>query len=302
MPRSWRLSKIDGNAARGTIALDDHESVRLEIAWAHVTRSHFNAEPFARRQLRRSVPKESRSHLNESIETVPHECFKPLLRFSEPSNPVDRYVGYAPATHRVIQIAHHRSDPDTDRAVRRITIGRLTDQPNQLPQRWAFFSIAFTAPAAFCYCDAVLNVGDMYVRLIRPTGSLRNQHLIIRNIYPAQLALSRYDTEQWLTNICQEDKRLYLPICRGRLVRHRSVIESIDTSLGPALTCSMQLRNLAGLLCWRLPWYRRTVMIHDAAHDRLVTVQVGAQPEQIDTLLRQVLDGLYWTESPDDKT
>lgn len=295
IPDAWRLIRVDGDSRRGKLGLGDGEAVRLQLAWASVTRRRFNPERFARRHLRRSI-RPRRARRAAEFELIDNARLQPLIRYRDDEHQLDRYVGYAPDTRRVMDIVCHRTHKRADRFARDITIADLTDQPDDKPVRWAFFAVSFTAPERFRHDSATLNLGDMRVRLVRRAGLIRNEYLTVRHIYPAELAMMRGDLDYWLDNTVTEMRQLYRPQ-RVRWFRRKAVpADVVDTTLGTCRATELRLRYLLRFMLWRYPWRLRALLIHDEQHDRLVLLQLAARPQRMDDLIEQVIDGLCWTD------
>jgi len=293
IPDSWRLLHVEGNTRRGRVDLGDEGAVLFRITWATVTRRGVDVERVARRHLRRALPRDRRS---DELRSVAHESLDPLLHHAHNQEQRDRYVGYAPATRRIFDIACHRVNKRRDRLVRDLTIGRFTDQPDDQPRRWAFFSVAFIVPEGFGHEEATLNLGDMRVRFVRRAGLTARESLTVRHIYPAGLALARGDLDYWMRNMLAELRPMYRPRRAGWLGRGAPATRQIDTPLGTARVAELGLRSILSPMAWRLARRMRFMLVHDEEHDQFIALQLAARVERIDDLIRQVVAGLHWTD------
>jgi hypothetical protein len=293
IPDSWRLLRVEGNQRRGRVDLGDEGAVHFRMAWATVTQRGVDIERIARRHLRRALDRSQRS---DDLKSMAHDALDPFLHHADERAQLDRYVGYAPATGRIFDIACHRSKKRQDRFVRDWTIGRLTDPPMDQPRRWAFFAVAFIVPDWFGHENAILNLGDMRLRFARRTGWTARESLTIRHIYPAELALARGDVAYWMKNLLDELRPLYRPCRTGWFGRRAPATHQIDTPHGTARVAELKLRATLFPMAWRLARRMRLVLVHDEEHGQLIALQLAARIERMDDVLGQVVRGLHWTD------
>jgi hypothetical protein len=293
IPTSFRLAKIDGKARKGSLVLADDERPRVEIAWATVTRGRFDAEALLHRRLARVLRVNVRV-VAQRVRRVSSDSFDPMVSCDDSTRDFDRFAGYCPHTRRIIDCAYHRGTPREDALVRRHTFGDLIDQRLDQPMRWALFDLSFTAPAGYRYDAAVLNVGDMAVRVSPFEGEYRGPSVTVRQIYPAGVALQRQPLEQWMRDLLESRRQMYA--LRQVLGRRRgaSYLQAVQTVRGEGLFYDARLRWVMRLLFWRQPPRMGIWLIHDQQVDRLLCIQVADQPQRLQPMLQQVLDGLHW--------
>jgi hypothetical protein len=80
------------------------------------------------------------------------------------------------------------------RALDDLVLPSLRLAPADQPTRWAVFEASFVSPAGFLLRAARLHVGDIALCLAARGG----RRLLLRQVYPADLALSRRPLEAWL--------------------------------------------------------------------------------------------------------
>jgi len=298
IPSSWRLYRVLGKEDNGSLRLSDEEAVRLDFAWGRIARRRFDPEQFVRRRLRKST-KSRPAELEKLVEPVQHEALKPLLYAPDPEKQLQRWVGYAPATGRLIEIVHHHHDDAPNPQVAKIVIPALIDQPLNAPRKWAFFSVALTTPAEFTYETSQMNMGDMSLTVARKRGWLRHERLTVRQIYPSALALSRRDLRAWMGDFVKQNRKLIRPDKRTQRFAGEPAFEELHTKLGQGLRCPMHLRRPIAALLWSYPRRFELDVLHDERHDRLVVLHIGARPGRLAPLRREVLSGLHWTRHED---
>ena len=298
VPRSFRLARVEGNDRSGKLVLADEDRPRLEIAWGRVERRRFDPQRFLTRQLRRALGRDRAEVVAAGARPVEHPAFSPMIRLFDPEAHCDRYVGYEPRTRRVVEMIYHHGKGQQDELARRVVVPRMTDQPADRTQYWAFFGASFTSPSGFAVVGATLNLGDMAVRMIKPLRWGRRAELVIRHIYPAGLALARQPLQQWLTQILRQKDSAYHPRHTGWLWWKKLRFTPIQTSRGPGLVADAFTRLIVQALLWRASRRRRTWIIHDQEHDRLLVVQLADPTGGDESALQSILDGLQWAEGP----
>ena len=296
IPESFRLTKATGHADAGQLVLSDDDRNRLEMAWGHVRRRRFDARKvFVKRISSESdVP---RDQVEATLDVISDSSFDPLLHWADKEKKVDHYLGYAPETRRVVHLTYQRESAAEDAAFRDVFLRHLVDQPIDQPQMWAFFSVSFVAPPKFRHQDDQLNIGDMTVHLTNKVGWYQEERLMVRQIYPARLALGRKNLEAHTQTWLLEKSDTYRPKLRWLQLKRIPILEGMRTSRGPAFTATSHLRWLARPFLWRWPRLKRTWMVHDEAVDRLLLFELGGKSYPEPRQIEQLLDGVHWAMS-----
>jgi len=296
IPENWRPYRVEGSARQGQLGLADNVHPRLEILWDTVRGKGVDPHRLALRHLKRVVGKVEDAVFDAAVERISNNNFNPLLFYRDKDAGLDQCTAFCPATNRVFEIAYHTNNSPEDDAFRKDMLRNLRDQPAESGQKWAFFSVSFIAPSAFLYSSSTLNLGDMSVTIMDNRGRGLRPSITIRQIYPAELALSRRKMEEILADIAKQQHQVYRTKYRKWFKRGGIVSETVDTSIGKAAVTDLRLRPLLMPLSWRMPPNERLWLIHDAKADRLVSVSIAGRPEQFDPLLETVLKGLHWAE------
>lgn len=87
-------------------------------------------------------------------------------------------------------------------------IPSLTVSQEGSPTRWAVFGTGFTTPTGFRPRDRRLALGDIALLFQAPGG----RRLLVRQVYPAKLALARRQLARWLEGSPFRERRRYHPI------------------------------------------------------------------------------------------
>lgn len=295
IPTTMRPFRIEGEYKRGNLGLGDDLQPRIELAWRLIKRRRFDPQRLLRHQLVRILPREQRAAAQRHIKPLDSDHFAPLLRYTDTEQRLDRCVGYARATGRVVEmVIHFNENDEPDDALLQHAAATLHDQPPNQPHRWAFFGHRLTTPAGYLYDSAKLNIGDMGIRLRHDRR--RAHSLTIRVLYTARLALQRHGLPLWITAFHKDDKVTGLNIYELPGTTEGARCDKIDTPIGPALVCESHLRRVIRSFRWKLPRRQRHWLIHDETRDRLLYVRLADDPARLDPTLNEIIAGLDWTE------
>lgn len=293
VPASYRPTKIGGDAKTGNISLGDSDRTRLVISWATVRPFRLNPDRLVRRQLRRGLTRRGAKKLLGEIEVVTNPTIDPMYVVDDDQGGLSRCVGYSSISGRLIDLRYYQGNRREDQVVRNQVFARVVDQPLDQSQRWAFFDVSFVAAAGMQYEKAQLNIGDMGLWL---AGQSKRRWWraasMVRQIYPAELALKRQPLSKWMDQLLAEQQREYrLP---RSMRRGKRKYDTLMTPLGQGVSSQTRLRQGLRPVMWRAASYRRHWLIHDQAANRLVILQVTDQREELEVAMKALLDGLHW--------
>jgi hypothetical protein len=195
--------------------------------------------------------------------------------------------------------------------------------------RWAVFDVSFESPAGFELVAHRLQVGDMGLRLTAKDG----RRLVVRQVYPASLALTRRDLAGWLAHGPFEEKHRTLR--HGVTLRSRASSASSTSSASSASSVSgvsgesiaSSTSNAAGAgpkcngvedcriatphrtyegvrrrgwkrLAWPLggwrAWRNVAVALHDKELDRLLLVECDSPRAGAEEAVAEAVAGMNW--------
>lgn len=284
LPASWRLVRIDGGFGKGMLALGDEERARLELSWAWVTRRSLNVPRYARRFLLEQLPRRERRKAKKDMETLRLPHFQTLLLLR--NDKMTRAVGYSAANHRFLHwVYHHASRREEEQFLGKI-LPQWKDQPLTGAARWHFFNLSFSTPPGFRLRSARLNLGDMTIQLLHPTTWGSRRRLLIRFIYPANLALTRQAMDQWLLTLFKSSRGVYraswstLPQREGQ------------NTLVLRARLQFLLRFFLRPLVFRIPGKAEASLHHLMEANKLLYLQVGGGGKDFEPIRNTVLQSL----------
>jgi hypothetical protein len=310
LPEDWSPVKIEGDWSKGSILIADFHATRLALRWQVAPKRNFDANKWAERAIGSEV---GQLMLKESIEYVPIHSSplagearwrgerqqsivssaarplpQPLPRgegsqtyfsvgrlFLEPEPPGrDVWVGQSRVSNRLIEVVYQTKT--VSRVLRDQILPAISDQPSDQGQLWSIFDLSCTVPVGWTLKSQRLNAGDLTLSF-----SKKNDVLIVRQLAPATLALSRQPLERWLDAQQQIWKKTY---------RVKGPIEAAD-----ALKTDSEHEDFA-IVGRTIPRRRRfflarwvarqriTLATHDTARDRIVIVDASSAELALQTL------------------
>ena len=289
-PNDYRPLRTEGDGRKGLMVIGDRESPRLELRWATQLRRFFDAERYLTKRL---IRESGRGVDVEHIDRRISRGFDPMIRLIDASPNVDRYGAYCPATHRLLSLAHYVEDGARGSLLRKSIWDTLVDQPQEKPQRWAFFDNTLLSPPGFRYDRSQLFLGDMSVTFTRSERTFFGPLVTIRQIYPGDLALKRQPLDLWTTQQLKELRKQYVPILT-RAQQKSMEYDRVDTPIGEAIEVTLRLRRGLRPFLWSAPRRMKLQVIHYEAANRLLVLVVATPTEEIDDLVPQLQQAVQW--------
>jgi len=289
LPGPWRFLQMQGGYNKGLLVLGDEDRPRLELSWVWVSRKGLNPEAYARRFLLRGLTRAARKAARSKLQPLSLPGFHCSFALEEEEH--IRAVGYCAKTNRLLQWVYHRESPEVDAAFEQDVLRHWRDQPLDGPVRWSFFDLDFLVPEGFRFHSATLNLGDMEIVLIDPGHWDGRHRLIVRCLYPAELALARQPISKWLAEIFRKRRGVYRP--SGRASEVEPAVWQQPARL------PLPLRTLLRPLVFRVPLRAEASLHHLTVLDKLVYLQISGPSERIESTRRLVLDSFSRREQID---
>jgi hypothetical protein len=279
VPRHWQPHRIMGRWERGAFVAGDAERVLLQIKWIRTKAAGFDAERWIARRLRRE---------GRGLAVAPHAPRPPGFTHAAwareaadgDSSVAALWYGWAPAAGLLLEaVVPSRLPADARRLVMDKMLPGLCVEGGNEPGHTAVLGRTFEVPAGFRLMQWTLRLGDVLLRF----ESARGARLTLRQVYPAQLALSRRTLARWLEATVQAGS-------------HRRLVADAPQ---PYETASGS-RTLRGV--WQRGWKRLSfplgrvaarasvaAAVHDATGDLLLIAELDARGACSDEVLRTAL-------------
>lgn len=171
------------------------------------------------------------------------------LLYTEPEPPGrDVWLGHSRVSGRIVELVYHADRRDG--LLRDALLPRLRDTNRDELTRWSVFDLSCSVPAGFELSQRRLNAGDLSL-----TFSRARDWVTVRQVGPAQLALSRSPLEGWIHAQERAVERYYRPV--GQITLGERVMQ----------------RRRRFLWMWWITPQAMTIARHDRERDRIVIVQ-----------------------------
>jgi hypothetical protein len=255
VPEEWRPLKIEGSWAKGSLMLGTEGEPVVLVKWWRPEEKRFDAEQWMARRCKAlgALPDE---HAPTPVGFCPALWVVNLQRREGEGKTV--WYGYAPEAGLLIECI---STSEVDQALRDRFFGdllpRLTATPLTEPVTWSLFSTAFTSPPGYTLTGHRIALGDIALELHDADG----RRLILRQVFPAKLAMQRRQMEQWLDSP---------PFMERRKLRRPERADRDDTSLH-----QRGWKRLPSPMGWFKPRY--CTRMARVANDRLYLAESQSQ-------------------------
>lgn len=194
LPETLRPLNLTG-MQDGTMLLGDGSVAWMQVKWKRgtvVDRVEAWMEKSARQAIKSVHAQKSAPPRGWSAAFL--ACDKPAFRDSS------KIVWYGASrnTGLVLELVFNgAASPEAHRVFTETILPSIGLSEDEEYQHWAMWSAAFQSPRRFRLINRRLVSGDLTLRLAAPEGDL----LLLRQVYPANLALSRAGMEAWASDL-----------------------------------------------------------------------------------------------------
>ena len=267
VPAKWRPVKVAGDATKGSVLFADLDRPRLGLRWETPPEKRVltggEADWLVDDLLRREV---GRLAADEAVDCGAATGDWPAARlYVEPEPPGrDVFVGVSRTSRRVVELVCHTRR--RDRLLEDLLLPSLHDAAEDEPRDWAIFDLAVTTPPGYAMQSHTLSAGDLRLALARRSGRA-TLPLVVRQVRPARLALSRQPLEVWLSRFVAEATRFHRPL---------GIAAATEVAVGDAAAAGLHqvlVRRRRYRWLWSVPPRLHAAALHDAAADRLLLLR-----------------------------
>ena len=269
VPAKWRPVKVGGDATKGSVLFADLDRPRLGLRWDTPPEKRVltagEADWLVDDLLRQEV---GRLAADEAVACGAATGDWPAARlYVEPKPPGrDVFVGVSRTSRRVVELVCHTRR--RDRLLENVLLPTLADAAADEPRRWSIFDLNLATPPGYAMATHTLLAGDLRLNLTQQVGR-RTLPLVVRQVRPARLALSRLPLETWLTRFAAESLRFHKPL-GGATPTEIHLPGAAAAGLHQVLARRRRYRWL-----WSVPERLHAAALHDAAGDRLLLLRAA---------------------------
>lgn len=192
VPAEWRPLKLLGTADNGSMMVGDAMCACFSVHWQYSRRAISDGEAWARQRLKR-------------LGLLPDPSPPAAERFSactwahgvqvEEDKQTTHWFGYAARANLLLGIKVNGVLPEDQRdLVTRLVLPSVQTSPSDRETSWAMYDLSFMTPPGFKLFRRHLYMGDVALEFRKG----RRESLLLRQVYPGDLALARRDYERWL--------------------------------------------------------------------------------------------------------
>jgi hypothetical protein len=278
IPAHWRPLRIAGGWDNGQIMLGDSGRAMLQVKWLRPGSRRFSGTKWLEGKLRKAGSPAT------SAPKAPAFSSSALVTQNGEPKRGERalWYGYDPESNLAMELTANLADSPQHR--RRLTGQIVPSMKTETPRtatHWSVFGSSFKAPAGFYYARCNLKLGDLSLEFI----DTRRRRLVLRQIYPAGLALSRRELQMWMADYPFASRRRNITLdC-----------DDYEHDRGQG-----KLRRGTRRIAWPLgfirPLWTLAVAVIDQDTDRILLAEIAARDcDDLDLdLIEQALADMNW--------
>lgn len=208
IPPLWRPLRIEGCCDRGQVMLGDGDVAIGQVKWWRPGFKRFKPDRWIASRMKglRTEPAPQRN--TPAPEAFEVRAWAPDVE-QKKRGERSFWYGYCGQADLAVEVVVNTSVQDRwQRTMIRRAIPSLEASGPDEPVRWSIFDTSFTTPPGFDVSEKQLLPGDICLAFVAPQ---KRRRLIVRQIYPAELALERRDLQRWLRVFPFKERRIFAP-------------------------------------------------------------------------------------------
>jgi hypothetical protein len=290
IPFEWRPLRIESGWMRGSILLGTVEAPLLQIKWWRPERKRFKAVPWIESRVKSVAAKGA---LVKYIKPQ-RDGFETLVSAVDDNPKKNRnrvlWYAHAPAANLIVElVANAAASDDALRLIHNTIVPSLAATGLDAPTRWAVYDVSFESPPQFTVAAIKMLAGDIALELF---GLKRRSRLVLRQVYPSQLALSRREISKWLESSHFKEHRKFKSSEKPETWK----LEKNGRSLEGILRRGQ--KRLPIPLGWCAPRESVAAALNDAELGRLLIAEYDAPKKGFDeSLLQTALLAMNWAQT-----
>ena len=281
MPGAWHPLKLSGTPRKGQVIVGDSDCAMFVVDWERPSRK---AVPDGRRWVADRLRR---------LGTLPQENPPAAAHFTacgwardvqtSEGKMTTTWFGYAARTPLLLAVRVNGVLPEEIRkTILKSVLPSLRATPADEATEWAMYDVGFRIPAGFELSQRHLFSGDVALEFARG----RAETLLVRQVYPGDLALRRRKPEVWLERgPFKEHRRVRRRTLQVRPWRHatRTALSGIERHAWKRLPVPLGL-------C--APRRTHALAVHDAELNRLLVAEHMASARRPDVCCAAAIDGM----------
>ena len=288
MPSDWRPLRIEGEWQKGKMVVGDGEQLSMQIQWLRSGNKRFNPDRVIEQRAHKEKKKNS---LSESTSCPSAEGFGNMSWLKgEADNERAVWSGYSANNDLLIEIIARLIDGKTIKWFEKRIIPSLRAFSADEAMPISVFGSSFMSPPGFQIKTWKLKLGDITIQLEAKGG----KSLLLRQVYPAGLALSRRPMEQWQKLKPFKEHRKF----KADGEPAQCEIEKQGRTLkGIRSRGFKRLPAPLGMIAARKSM---SVVVHDAAADRIFVAEYDAKRDAREKITDDAIASMNWAMQGED--
>jgi hypothetical protein len=286
MPGEWQPLKLSGTPQKGQMVVGDSTCAIFIIKWERPKKGKVvDAKRWVAERLKRhGVLPQGNTPARKRFTA----CGWAQSVQSEEGKAMTYWYGYSESARLFLGITVNGALPEAlrDRVVGEV-LPSLRTTPEDAESVWAMYNLSFRVPVGFELAQRHLFSGDVALEFARG----KRETLLLRQVYPGELALGRRSSEKWLEVYPFKEHR--------RLRRATLQVEPWRCTMRPGLAGMRRVawKRLPAPLGWCAPRRTGALAVHDEALNRLLIAEHminGAPDESLcESAIRKMNEELY---------
>ena len=210
VPSEWRPLQIRGELKKGSMMIGDSDRPLLLVQWRRVESADFDAQAWLKKRFKKQhsapddAPPQPRGF---SAVAWTREI---ALRENESKS---AWYGYSEEGGLLLELVttNLTQDKPSSNMLEDILPGLKVTAKDE-PCRWSLYDVGFVSPAGFELVRRHLFSGDIALGLAKG----KQEGLLLRQVYPAALAVGRRPLERWLEETPFKERRRPLKVRPNR--------------------------------------------------------------------------------------
>ncbi len=279
MPSEWQPLKLEGNPEKGQIIVGDSTCAMFVVKWERPgRRARSDGEKWVAQRLKKHgvLPQDNPPAADRFT-----SCGWVNGLQTEEGKETAYWYAYSEEANLVLGVNVNGVLPNHIRKkiIRDVlpTIEAFSPEEYSL---WSMYDVSFRAPAGYELSQRHLFSGDIALEFAKN----KTDTLMMRQVYPGDLALSRKDHEKWLRSYpFKEHRRVRRDSVRIQRWQHssRSELSGIQKTAW---------KRLSPPLGWCAPRKTRAFSVHDSERNRLLVVEHMSKNECDSTVCVNALE------------
>ena len=256
VPEDWRPLKIEGGHTKGSMMIGDGRRPILLVRWMRIhNQPRFDMQRWlAARFRKQGMTQDDGAPQPAAIDHASWTCDTADPKGGRKTT----WYGYASKSRLILElVTTDLTEPAVRDEIFAARLPRLVVAADDEPCSWNLYGISFASPPGYVLTRSHLFSGDVAIALARG----RKDTLLLRQVYPAGLAVERRKLDRWLQTPPFTERRFW----KKQLLTNKAPTPGTRTFRG--------WKRLRSPIGWCAPRFSTAIATLDEALDRLLIAE-----------------------------